>query len=78
MHVCERVTVPCLASNLRRQAPRSGSTQLQQHISRMVTICTANLTFTILRSAHTVYLWVLCGSENKQRLLSLTELTVFL
>jgi hypothetical protein len=29
---------------------------------------TEHLTFTNLRSAHTVYLWVLCGSENKQRL----------
>ena len=27
------------------------------------------------RSAHTVYLRVLCGSENKQRLFPLTELT---
>jgi hypothetical protein len=30
---------------------------------------------TILRSAHTVYLWVLCGSENKQRLFPYTTLT---
>ena len=29
----------------------------------------------ILRSAHTVYLWVLCGSENKQRLFPYTALT---
>ena len=33
------------------------------------------LTFTILRSAHTVYLCVLCGSENKQRLFPYTALT---
>jgi hypothetical protein len=31
--------------------------------------------YTILRSAHTMYLWVLCGSENKQRLLPYTTLT---
>ena len=31
--------------------------------------------YIILRSAHTVYLCVLCGSENKQRLLSYTALT---
>jgi hypothetical protein len=30
---------------------------------------------TILRSAHTVYLRVLCGSENKQRLFPYTTLT---
>ena len=29
----------------------------------------------ILRSAHTVYLCVLCGSENKQRLFPYTALT---
>ena len=29
----------------------------------------------ILRSAHTVYLCVLCGSQNKQRLFSYTALT---
>jgi len=33
------------------------------------------LAFTILRSAHTVYLCVLCGSENKQRLFPYTALT---
>ena len=31
--------------------------------------------YTILRSAHTVYLCVLCGSENKQRLFPYTALT---
>ena len=36
--------------------------------SQVVTICTASLTFKLIRSAHTVYLCVLCGSENKQRL----------
>ena len=32
--------------------------------------------YIILRSAHTVYLCVLCGSENKQRLFPYTALTV--
>ena len=32
------------------------------------------LTFTILHSAHTVYLCVLCGYENKQRLFPYTAL----
>ena len=32
---------------------------------------------TILRSAHTVYLCVLCGSENKQRLFPYTTLTAW-
>jgi hypothetical protein len=41
----------------------------------VVTICTASLTFTILRSAQTVYLCVLCGSQNKQRLFPYTTLT---
>ena len=44
--------------------------------SPLVTIRTA--TFNIhkfLRSAHTVYLVVLCGSENKQRLFPYTALT---
>ena len=31
--------------------------------------------YTILRSAHTVYLCVLCGSENRQRLFPYTALT---
>ena len=31
--------------------------------------------YIILRSAHTVYLCVLCGSENKQRLFPYTALT---
>ena len=33
------------------------------------------LTFNILRTAHTVYICVLCGSENKQRLFPYTTLT---
>jgi len=33
------------------------------------------LTFTILRSAHTLYLCILCGSQNKQRLFPYTTLT---
>ena len=43
--------------------------------SPVVTICTASLTFTIIRSAHTVYLCVLCVSEKKQRLFPYTALT---
>ena len=38
-------------------------------------VCLLRGTFYILRSAHTVYLWVLCGSENKQRLFHCTALT---
>jgi len=41
----------------------------------VVTLCTASLTFTIPRSAHTVYLCVLCGSQNKQPLFPYTALT---
>jgi hypothetical protein len=42
----------------------------------MVTIYTTRLyNKTILRSAHTVYLRALCGSENKQRLFPYTALT---
>ena len=43
--------------------------------SPVVIICTSSLTFTILRSAHTVYLYVLCGTENKQQLFPYTALT---
>ena len=38
-------------------------------------VCLLRGTFYILRSAHTVCLWVLCGSENKQRLFHCTALT---
>jgi len=38
-------------------------------------VCLLRGTFYILRSAHTVYLCVLCGSENKQRLFHCTALT---
>ena len=38
-------------------------------------VCLLRGTFYILRSAHTVYLCVLCGSENKQRLFRCTELS---
>ena len=41
----------------------------------VISVCTACLTFAILRSAHTESLCVLCGSENKQRLFSYTTLT---
>jgi hypothetical protein len=41
----------------------------------VVTIRTASLHSLILRSARTVYLCVLCGSENKQRLFPYTALT---
>jgi hypothetical protein len=35
-----------------------------------------SLTFTILRSAHTVYWCALCGSQNKQQLFPYTALTL--
>ena len=38
-------------------------------------VCLLRGTFYILRSAHTVYLCFLCGSENKQRLFHFTTLT---
>ena len=41
-------------------------------------VCLLRGTFYILRSAHTVYLCVLCGSENKQRLFYCTALTDWL
>jgi len=42
----------------------------------VVTICTTRFNIQkILRSAHTVYLRVLCGSQNKQRLFPYTALT---
>ena len=41
-------------------------------------VCLLRGTFYILRSAHTVYLCVLCGSENKQRLFHGTALTDWL
>jgi len=39
------------------------------------TLCTASLTLTILRSAHTVYLCVSYVSQNKQRLFPYTALS---
>jgi len=41
-------------------------------------VCLLCGTFYILRSAHTLYLCVLCGSENKQRLFHCTALTGWL
>jgi len=41
----------------------------------VVTIHTAPLTWKALRSAHTLYLCVLYGSQNKQRLFPYTALT---
>jgi len=41
-------------------------------------VCLLCGTFYILRSAHTVYLCVLCGSENKQWLFHCTTLTDWL
>ena len=41
-------------------------------------MCLLRGTFYILRSAHTVYLCVLCGSQNKQRLFHCTALTDWL
>ena len=38
-------------------------------------MCLLRGTFYIPRSAHTVYLCVLCGSQNKQRLFPYTALT---
>ena len=38
-------------------------------------VCLLRGTFYILRSAHTVYLCVLCGYENEQRLFHCTALT---
>jgi hypothetical protein len=51
--------------------------QLSGHYTyrTVVTMFATSLTFTIIRSAHTVYLCVLCGSENKQRLFHCTALT---
>ena len=43
--------------------------------SPVVTICTTSLHSTILRSAHTLYLCVLCGSQNIQPLFPYTTLT---
>jgi len=43
----------------------------------VVTICTASLTLKILRSAHTLYLCVLCGSQNKQPLFPNTSTVRF-
>jgi len=41
-------------------------------------VCLLRGTLYILRSAHTMYLCVLCGSENKQRLFHCTALTDWL
>ena len=42
----------------------------------MVTICTTMFNLSkILRSAQRIQLYVLCGSQNKQRFLPYTELT---
>jgi hypothetical protein len=48
-----------------------------RHSGPVVTICTTSLTFTVLRSAHTVYLCVLYGSQNKQLLFLHTALTLY-
>jgi hypothetical protein len=45
-----------------------------QIMSPVVTICTTSLTSAIIRSAHTVYLYILCVSQNKQRLFPYTAL----
>jgi len=44
-------------------------------LSPAVTLHTAMFDTQIPRSAHTVYLCVLCGSENRQRLFPYTALT---
>ena len=41
-------------------------------------MCLLSGTFYILRSAHTMYLCVLCGSQKKQRLFHCTALTDWL
>jgi len=41
----------------------------------MCSLRDADWIFIILRSAHTIYLRILCGSENKQRLFPYTALT---
>ena len=43
--------------------------------SRVVTICTASLTLSVLYSAHTLHLCVSCVSENKQTWFPYTILT---
>ena len=43
--------------------------------SPVVPIFTIGFTVKLIRSAHTVHLCVLCGSENKQRLFPYTALT---
>ena len=40
-------------------------------------VCLLRGTFYILRSAHTVYLCVLCGSENKQQLFHRPHMTIW-
>jgi len=47
-------------------------------VCTVVTTSTASLTFAIFHSAYTMYLCVLCGSENKQRLFHCTALTDWL
>jgi hypothetical protein len=44
-------------------------------INWLVIITETECVYWALRSAHTVYLCVLCGSENKQRLFHYTALT---
>jgi hypothetical protein len=44
-------------------------------INWLVIITETECVYCAVRSAHTVYLWVLCGSENKQRLFHCTTLT---
>jgi len=52
------------------------------HVHKMYRISNLSLVYvrpvehsTIVRSAHTLYLCVLCGSQNKQRLFPYTTLT---
>jgi hypothetical protein len=44
-------------------------------INWLVFITEKECVYCAVRSAHTVYLWVLCVSENKQRLFHCTALT---
>jgi len=70
-HYMYRTVVTICTSKLSLYVPHSG----QYKYCTVVTICTTSLTFTTLRSAHSLYLWVLCGSQNKQPLFPYTTLT---
>ena len=73
-----------LSINLRLLLSQTNSVSFMQCVlvyphNRFKTIChfmcEQFLTFKTLRHVHTVYLWILCGFQNKQRLFPYTELT---